>query len=114
MVVKPYQQDRKGEDKHIGSHKYIDGSDYLMFHNLSIHGYLAYSLGMKKQVELFIDRFQKDHEAGYLNSASRTSGAGAYKHQHDENRPGNLGPGVKICGGKAVVVMIEPTWKAAC
>ena len=69
---------------------------------------------MKKQVELFIDRFQKDHEAGYLNSASRTSGAGAYKHQHDENRPGTWGQVLKSVVAKPVVVMIEPTWKAAC
>jgi hypothetical protein len=56
---------------------------------------------VKHVLELLLQAFEEDQHAGDLYAAAGGPGGRAHDHQKQQQRPAELRPFVKICGGKA-------------
>ena len=69
-----------------------------MVYGMSVHFQLLYTSWMNQSLKFFSDSFYQDHQTGYFNTASGTSGTGAYQHQKQKDCPGDFRPLIKVCG----------------
>ena len=90
------RQDRQEEQQHVSGQVDADAVDGASVHGLSVHGDVRYSARMQVFLDLAVNCFEHDHDSGDLHAAAGTAGAGAYKHDQDEQRPGILGPLVEV------------------
>lgn len=52
----------------------------------------SHCIRMKDLLDLLTDRFKQDDKSGHLDSAAGRSGTGAYEHDQQQHRLGQLGP----------------------
>ena len=86
-----------------------------MVQQLAVHPGRSHHLRVQSLLELLAQRLAQNEDAAHLDAAAGASGTGTNEHQHHQHFLGQSGPQVKIAAGKKpVVVMMEPTWNAAC
>lgn len=96
-------------DKEYGGHQYkdkgneidVNGTNHIMLHRFSFKVNFLNAFRMDIGLEFLDHSLDHNDKAGYLDTASRTSGTGAAEHQEEKGCLTYRGPGVKIHGGES-------------
>ena len=98
-----HTDEQRGDQKHqkVNDKEYVGRAQDLVADDMSVHAHFAHLPRVNREREFLFDRLAQKDDAGYFHSAAGAAGAGAQKHQENQNTFGEFRPQIKVCRRKS-------------